>query len=120
MNTEELYMHQHEHHHDDHHHDHEHGHAHTHDHGSSTAHHHGGNDHETTDGHENLLKSKEEVAAFLQYTLHHNAHHEEELDGLAHSLEHLQLTKEAQEIRLAIQDYDQANMRLEVILAALK
>lgn len=97
----------------DHHHDHEHGHTHDHDHdhGGAPAHHHSDAD--------NLLHSKEEAAAFLQYTLHHNAHHEEEMGGLAHSLEHLQLQKEAQEIRLCIEDIGRANARLEYVLKAL-
>lgn len=113
-------MYDHKHHTDDHHHghDHEQGHAHTHDH-TGTAHHHGGDDHDSAAGHENLLASKEEAAAFLQYTLHHNAHHEEEMEGLVHSLEHLQLTKEAQEIRLAIEDIGRANARLEYVLKAM-
>jgi len=108
-------MHTHDHPNDDHHHDHghDHDHGHTHEHDD-------GHTHQDSNGHENLLGSKEEVAAFLQYTLHHNEHHEEELDGLAHSLEHLQLTKEAQEIRLAIEDIGHANARLDYILTALK
>lgn len=112
-------MHQHEHHSDDHHHDHEH--LHDHDHTHDGKNHHGGNHHGGNgDGHDNLLKGKEEAAAFLQYTLHHNAHHEEELDGLAHSLEHLQLDNEAHEVRLCIEDITNANKRLAAVLAALK
>lgn len=106
------------HHNNDHHHAHDHHHEHGHDHGhthdNDGAHHHG------TEGHENLLGSKEEAAAFLQYTLNHNAHHVEELSGLVHSLEHLALTKEAAEIRLCIEDITRANKRLEAVLAALK
>jgi pyridinium-3,5-bisthiocarboxylic acid mononucleotide nickel chelatase len=103
-------------HNEDHHHTHEHSHDHEneHSHEGAQAHHH------DIDGHENLLQSKDEAAAFLQYTLHHNAHHEEELSGLAHSLEHLLLSSQAQEVQLAIQDIDRANKRLENVLAALK
>lgn len=110
-------MHQHDHsgdvhHNDDHHHDHDHGHGHTHVDGG--VHHHAAGDHE------HLLKTKEETVAFLQYTLHHNAHHEEELSGLAHSLDHLALSKEASEIRQCIDDITRSNKRLEAVLAALK
>ncbi len=104
----------HDHHNDDHHH----AHNHSHEHGQAHDHDHDGHGHHH-DVHDNLLKSKVEAAAFLQYTLHHNAHHEEELESLAHSLEHLQLDKEALEIRQCIEDISKANRRLENVLKAL-
>jgi ABC-type Zn2+ transport system substrate-binding protein/surface adhesin len=57
-------------------HTHDHTHAHEHDHEHEAAHAH---------SHDGLLKNKAEAAAFLQYTLNHNAHHEEELDSLVHT-----------------------------------
>jgi hypothetical protein len=86
-------------------HDHDHDHDHDHPHGHS---------------HDDLLKSKEEAAAFLRYTLEHNAHHDEELSGLVHSLQHLQLTKEADEVEGCIAELLKINARLEAVLAALK
>jgi hypothetical protein len=72
------------------------------------------------DSHDGLLKSKTEAAAFLSYTLSHNAHHEEEMSDLVHSLQHLGLDKEATEVGQCIEDIRRANKRLEAVLAALK
>jgi hypothetical protein len=99
-------------------HDHEHTHdyEHTHDHDI-------GHDHRETGGHhshDSLLGSKKEAAAFLRYTLNHNAHHEQELSGLAHSLRHLQLSEEAEEIEGCIAELNKVNVRLEAVLDALK
>jgi hypothetical protein len=95
-------------------HGHDHEHTHNHDHG----HDHGGTGgHHTHDG---LLGSKEEAAAFLRYTLNHNAHHDQELSGLAHSLRHLQLSGEAEEIEGCIAELKKVNTRLEAVLDALK
>jgi hypothetical protein len=97
-------------------HDHDHLHAHEHAHGHEHTHDHpqdGG-------GHDGLLKSKEEAAAFLQYTLHHNAHHDEELSGLVHSLQHLGLDGEAAEIQSCIGELLKVNTRLEAVLERMK
>lgn len=102
--------------------DHHHVHEHTHDHNHDHEHHHDhtdGHDHHH-DEHGSLLKSKEEAAAFVQYTLHHNAHHDDELAGLIHSLQHLGLNKEADEVRMCAAELAQANNRLKAVLTALK
>lgn len=99
-------------------HEHEHDHDHVHDH-SHEHHHENAQDH-SHDSHDSLLKSKEEAAAFLSYTLSHNAHHEDEMSGLVHSLQHLGLEKEAAEAAQCIEDIRRANKRLEAVLAALK
>ncbi|NLM83318.1 MAG: hypothetical protein GX189_01245 [Clostridiales bacterium] len=82
------------------HHDHDHHHPHDHD-------------------HDTLLKSVTEVAKFLQYTLQHNAHHEEELESLAHSLDHLSKTAEADEIRACIAELKKVDARLAALLDIL-
>jgi hypothetical protein len=105
---EHTHIHSHEHDHD---HDHDHTHDHSHDH-----HHENSQEH----SHDSLLTSKEEAAAFLSYTLSHNAHHEDEMSGLVHSLQHLGLEKEAAEAAQCIDDIRRANKRLEAVLAALK
>jgi hypothetical protein len=137
-------MHDHEHDHNDshshaHEHTHSHEHTHTHDHEHTHAHthehtHDGSHDHDQAhdhghehvhghthgeDDHGDLLKSKKEAAAFLRYTLQHNAHHEEELDGLVHSLRHLALDKEADEIASCIGALKKVNDRLDAVLATL-
>lgn len=112
-------------------HEHEHSHSHNHEHthadGSTHAHDHShththGHEHEAAHAHshDGLLKSKAEAAAFLQYTLNHNAHHEEELDSLVHSLQHLGLDKEADEIASCIGALASVNIRLEAVLNRLK
>ena len=98
------------------HHDHAHPHDHGHAHSLEQSHPH---DHEH-DGHDNLLKSKAEAAAFLTYTLTHNAHHEEELSGLVHSLQHLSMDSEAGEVTACIEEIQRVNKRLEAVLAAMK
>jgi len=85
-------------------HDHSHEHGHDHDHGHS---------------HDLLLKSAGEAAKFLEYTLHHNAHHGEELENLAHSLEHLSLEAEAREVRECIREMEGINRRLEALMNKL-
>jgi hypothetical protein len=121
---EEILMHNHDHLHE-HEHTHEHTHAdgsvHTHDHAHAHEHEHE-HEHETSHAHnhDELLKSKAEAAAFLQYTLSHNAHHEEELNGLVHSLQHLGLDKEADEIASCIGVLTSVNIRLETVLKNLK
>lgn len=120
-------MHHHDHNHDhnhthEHEHEHSHTHAHEHEHTPGTAHSHSTevtqpHDHEHS--HENLMSSKAEAAAFLQYTLNHNAHHEEELTGLVHSLQHLQLEDEAREVSVCIEDIERTNARLKSVLDAL-
>lgn len=120
-------------HHHEHNHTHEHSHTHAHEHSHAHAHEHEhehehtheqAHNHAHTDGqphqHDDLLKSKAEAAAFLQYTLQHNAHHEEELSGLVHSLQHLQHENEAGEIAACIEELTKVNARLEAVLAALK
>jgi len=115
-------------HNEDHHHEHphthefDHGHNHTHDHEHEPAH-----DHDACQthshhhgGHDSLLGSKAEAAAFLQYTLHHNSHHAEELSDLAHSLEHLKLDKEAEEVRRCIDELARTDKRLQSLLDALQ
>jgi hypothetical protein len=97
-------------------HEHEHTHTHPHEHPHTHADEVG---HTHDHSHDALLKSKKEAAAFLRYTLQHNAHHEEELDGLIHSLQHLSLEKEAGEIASCIGELKRVNERLEAILAAL-
>jgi ABC-type Zn2+ transport system substrate-binding protein/surface adhesin len=114
--TEEKAMTHHDHHdgvphNHDRHHPHDHTHDHGHDHGHDHPHHHG--------GHDALLKSPAEVAKFLQYTLQHNAHHAEELDGLAHSLDHLTRPDEAGEIRACIAELKKVDSRLEALLKKL-
>ena len=107
-------------HNEDHHHEHahtheqDHGHGHTHEQDAehTHSHHHG--------GHEDLLGSKAEAAAFLKYTLEHNAHHNEELASLAHSLQHLGLNKSAQEVRGCMDDIERTNSRLASVMAQLK
>ncbi len=106
-------------HHHPHAHSHEHDHSHTHDHGDGHTHSHDEGSHHHG-SHENLLASKTEAAAFLQYTLHHNAHHDEELSDLAHSLEHLQLGKEAEAVRQCIDELAHANRHLESVLKMLQ
>jgi hypothetical protein len=59
------------------------------------------------------------VAKFLQYTLQHNAHHEEELDNLAHSLDHLEKAAEAAEIRACIAELADVNRRLQALYEKL-
>ena len=76
--------------------------------------------HEHEHSHDGLLKNKAEAAAFLQYTLSHNAHHEEELSGLVHSLQHLGLDREADEIASCIGALTSVNLRLETVLKRLK
>ena len=90
-------------------HNHNHHHDHTHEHA-----------HEHTHSHDGLLKSKEEAAAFLQYTLSHNAHHEEELSGLVHSLQHLGLDGAAGEAASCIAELSRVNARLDAVLKSLK
>lgn len=107
-----MHTHDHDHEHNDgHHHAHEHADIHSHS-DSGGDHHHG--------GHDGLLNSREEAAAFLQYTLQHNAHHEEELSGLVHSLQHLKLESEAGEIRACIETLRSVNKRLDDVLISLK
>lgn len=108
-------------------HDHEHAHEHTHTDGSAHTHNHvhvheHGHTHDDghTHSHDGLLKNKAEAAAFLQYTLSHNAHHEEELNGLVHSLQHLGLSREAEEIVSCIGALTSVNTRLETVLTRLK
>ncbi len=134
-------MHNHDHHDNDHSHDdahlhdhvdnHDHGHTHDHVHGNAHTHEHAhehthahthGNEHEAdhTNSHDGLLKSKEEAAAFLQYTLSHNAHHEEELSGLVHSLQHLGLDGAAGEAASCIAELSRVNARLDAVLKSLK
>lgn len=67
-----------------------------------------------------LMQSKAEAAAFMQYTLSHNAHHAEEMNSLACSLEHMNFVKEAEEIRMCIEDMKRADSRLKAVLNALK
>lgn len=95
--------------------DNHHDHAHT----CGNAHEHGHTHDGGTHSHDGLLKSKAEAAAFLQYTLSHNAHHEEELDGLVHSLRHLGLAGEADEIESCIGTLAGVNARLETVLKRL-
>ncbi len=113
-----VHAHVHEH---DHAHTHEHTHAdgsaHTHDHTHAHEHDH---EHEAAHSHDGLLKNKAEAAAFLQYTLNHNAHHEEELNSLVHSLQHLALSREADEIASCIGALTSVNIRLETVLSRLK
>jgi hypothetical protein len=98
----------------------EHTHAHEHEHAHEHAHDHGA-DHTHADGsHDGLLKSSSEAAAFLRYTLQHNAHHEEELSGLVHSLRHLGKDKDADEIASCIDALQKVNARLETIFDGLK
>ncbi|SHI18368.1 hypothetical protein SAMN02745823_03138 [Sporobacter termitidis DSM 10068] len=105
-------MHDHDHNQDSHH-EHDHDHASGHSHADEAhGHHHG--------GHDDLLKTKEEAAAFLQYTLQHNAHHDEELSGLVHSLQHLSLDKAAGEVASCIGALEEINARLEAVLKSLK
>lgn len=95
-------------------HDHEHTHEHTHEHNHEAEHSH------ENGSHESLLKSREEAAAFLQYTLTHNAHHEEELSNLIHSLQHLSLDSAAAELQECTVQLSQVNARLAAVLDALK
>jgi hypothetical protein len=99
------------------HHDHDHSHVDNHDHGHTHDHNHG-NAH--THSHEGLLKSREEAAAFLQYTLSHNAHHEEELLSFVHSLQHLGLDGAAGEAASCIAELSRVNARLDALLQSLK
>jgi hypothetical protein len=142
-----MHDHEHSHHHDDlphehvHEHDQGHSHEHTHEHAHTHEHTHGDGqththphahehahphtheaaEHTHTDGsHEGLLKSKAEAAAFLRYTLTHNAHHDTELDGLVHSLQHLSLDREAAEVASCIDALKKVDERLEAVLAGLK
>lgn len=92
-----------------------HEHGHTHEHGCDHRH-----DTEHAHSHDELLKSRQETAAFLQYTLSHNAHHEEELSGLVHSLQHLGLESAAGEIASCIVELTKVNARLDTVLKSLK
>ena len=100
----------------DHHHSHDHTHGggadHRHDAGTGADHHH--------DGHAELLQSREEAAAFLTFTLQHNAHHEEELAELAHSLQHLSLDTAAAELASCVDALREIDGRLQAVLAGLK
>lgn len=97
--------------HNEHEHAHEHEHTHTHEHGHDSGHAH---------SHDELLKSREETTAFLQYTLSHNAHHEEELSGLVHSLRHLGHDSAADEVASCIAELTKVNARLDAVLKSLK
>lgn len=98
-------------------HTHENSHDHPHKHEHQNIHSHG---HECPGIHDGLMQSKAEAAAFLQYTLSHNAHHAEEMNSLACSLEHMNFVKEAEEIRMCIEDMKRADSRLKAVLNALK
>ncbi|MGI5935281.1 MAG: hypothetical protein ACOX7I_00510 [Oscillospiraceae bacterium] len=70
--------------------------------------------------HDNLHKTPDEAAAFLKYTLKHNAHHREELLSLAHSLRHMWLDGEAEEIAACAKELETIDKRLEAVLENLK
>jgi hypothetical protein len=65
-------------------------------------------------------QSLDEALAFLRYTLHHNGHHEEELHGLAHSLERLGKAEAAAELRNCIEDQRCGGKHLENALKLLE
>jgi hypothetical protein len=99
-------MHNHSHHHVDAHDHEQYGHAH---------------EHAYLDGcQESVARNRAEVIIFLQYMLHHNAHHEQELSGLAESLRRLNLEKEAEEVQLCIDGLGCAEKHLEAVLEMLK
>jgi uncharacterized protein (DUF111 family) len=70
--------------------------------------------------HSHSINSRDEAAAFIKYTLHHNEHHSEELAELAHCLEHLELNDAAKEVSLCIRDFETANKRMEKILSDIE
>jgi hypothetical protein len=70
--------------------------------------------------HSHALQNKEEIIAYIRYTLHHNEHHGEELAALAHSLEHLHFDNEAAEVYRCMDDFKKGNERLQKVLSALQ
>ena len=69
------------------------------------------------DHHEqHIPHNKEEAIALLEYMVHHNLHHTEELHELAH-----EFTSEKQAIlHQAVEEYEKANATLKKALEAIK
>lgn len=61
-----------------------------------------------------------EAEKLLEYMLHHNEHHAEELSQIAARLTALGKDKEAAAITLACEDFARGNQKLSAALAALK
>lgn len=61
-------------------------------------------------------RSREETLALLNYMLHHNRSHAEELHELAHNLSE----EETSLLREAVKDFNRGNEKLAAILAMMK
>lgn len=66
------------------------------------------------------MKTCEEAEALLQYTLHHNKSHEEELNKIGHLLEHLGFDFAANEVWNSIEDSRFASEHVEKALGHLR
>ena len=94
-------MHDHDHdHHHDHHHDHDHEHHHHHDHASDAT-------------------PMEELVAMLRYMVGHNAAHTRELAELAGQLDTV-AHEQYHQVMQAVEEYEQANARLQTVLEKLQ
>lgn len=61
-------------------------------------------------------RSREETLALLNYMLHHNRSHAEELHELAHNLSEAETSL----LREAVEDFNRGNEKLAAILAMMK
>lgn len=89
-------------------HDHHHDHSHTHVDGTTHTH-----DHHHTHTHEG--NDPGELKALLEYMIHHNAHHAEELANLLDSLP----PQAQKKLTIAIGSFEAANVELQMVLDCL-
>ncbi len=83
-------------------------------------HHEEHHDHDHHDhGHE-VPETKDQMAALLDYMLHHNEHHAAELDQMADKLRASGNEKAADQIKTAVEEFQKGNMYLSLALSTVK
>lgn len=105
-----IHEHEHEHCHEGGEHTHDHQHGHTHTHADGTTH-----THEHTHTHAHNEADSGELKALLEYMVHHNTHHAEELANLLDSLPEAARKK----LSMAIGSFEVANVQLKDVLDCL-